>query len=534
MEIGRVDAHASIEAREIETKFTVPPGAAFPDLAGLPGVASIDDPVELTLEAVYLDTPDLRLARARTTLRRRTGGTDAGWHLKLPVSSDERTELQLPLGPADGEVPPELVTAIRARVREAPLAPVVTLRTHRTVRRLRDAAGRILAEVADDAVTSSTLGDCEAVVDAWREWEVELVEGDRDLLAAATALLTAAGGDVPPWSSKLARALGGRLTLAAETADRASARTGSMARIGSMGTGSVGTGSVGALLRDTLRAQRDDLLARDPRARRDEPDSVHQLRVATRRLRSTLTTFRPYLARERSEPVRAELGWLAGLLGAARDAEVARDRFAELVAQEPVELVLGPVARRLDADRGGAYRAAHDVVLVALDTTRYFRLLDTLDALVIDPPLTGAAAAKAARDLPPRVRREYGRLARAMRTALDAAPGPHRDELLHEARKSAKRTRYAAEAVTIVAGRPAARFARATESLQTLLGDHHDTVELRTVLRRVGVQAHLDGENAFTYGRLHALEQARAERLEVALPAAWDRVSGRRRRRWLR
>ena len=508
--------------REIEAKLEVSTDAVLPDLAGLEGVVSIDAAEEFTLEAVYLDTPDLRLARSSTTLRRRTGGSDAGWHLKLPVAADERIELQVPIESAGHDVPRELANAVRARVRAAPLGPVVVLQTHRTVRRLRDHAGRVLAELADDAVTARRPatggGEAGVVTGTWREWELELVDGDRNLLAAAVELLRRADGAAPAHSSKLARALGDRL---ANTSVE-------------HGPPPPAAGSAGAALQDHLRAQRDRLLAGDPLVRRDEPDAVHQMRVCSRQLRSALATFRPLLAGGEVEALRAELGWLGELLGAARDAEVARALLAELVAAEPAELVVGPVGRRLDDDRARAYRAAHDQALAELDSPRYFRLLDTLDDLADAPELTSAAADRATEVLPDRVRHDWVRLRRAYRAARSTPPGSRRDEHLHEARKAAKRLRYAAEAASPAVGRPARRYAQAVKDLQTLLGDHHDCVELRAMLGRVAGEAQLDGESAFTYGRLHAIVQARAERLEAELPTVWHRLSTRRRRRWLR
>jgi len=513
--------------REIESKFDVPAGLAMPELAGLPGVASVDRPIEHDLEAVYLDTPELALARARITLRRRTGGADAGWHLKLPVALDERTEVHAPLG-AEGEpVPEALAAAVRARVRGAALAPVATLHTRRTVRVLRDPTGAVLAEVADDAVTSRAPGADGVHLESWREWEVELVTGDRGLLAAAAVLLSAAGAASSDWPSKLARALGDR--LGERLGDHLGATT---------ETAAGEPGSAGAVLGDFLRSRRDALLARDPQVRRDEPDAVHQMRVATRQLRSALTTFGPLFSDDRSDDrrgeLRVELGWLAGLLGVARDAEVSRARLAELVAAEPAELTVGPVAQRLDDDRAAAYRAGVAGVLAAMDSPRYFGLLDALDAFVDDPPFTPLARGKAATVLPERVRRDANRLARAVRTARKAPPGPARADLLHEARKAAKRARYSGELVTPAVGRPAMRFARAAEKLADLLGRHHDTVVLREVLVRVSAAAATSGESTFTYGRLHALEQVHAEQIEEQLPHLWEQVSARRGRRWLR
>lgn len=511
--------------REIEAKFEVAPHAVLPDLAGLARVATVDEPEVVTLEAVYLDTPDLRLARAKTTLRRRTGGSDAGWHLKLPVSAHERLELRAALGSSAeataDPVPVPLATAVAARVREEQLEPVVVLHTRRTVRLLRDSSGRVLAEMADDAVTSRSPAAPDVVIDAWREWEFELVEGRRDLLTAAVALLGGARGTGPAHPSKLARALGDRLSSRAPDPrdDRPEEPI---------------AGSAGAALRDHLRAQRDDLLARDPQVRRDEPDGVHQMRVSTRQLRSALATFRPLLGGAGVAHVRDELGWLGEILGVARDAEVARGRLAELVAAEPAELVVGPVGHRLDMDRAEAYRAAHGRVLTELDSARYFRLLDALDELADHPPLTSAARGPAQDVLPARVRHEWVRLRRAHRAARSAPDGPRRDEHLHETRKAAKRARYAAEAVAPTVGRAAERFAQAAKELQTLLGDHHDTVELRAVLRRVADLARLEEESAFTYGRLHALEQVRAQQLAAELPATWRRMAARGKRDWLR
>src|SRR5215213_912440 len=92
------------------------------------------------------------------------------------------------------------------------------------------------------------------------------------------------------------------------------------------------------------------------------------------------------------------------------------------------------------------------------------------------------------------------------------ADDPGRDAALHEVRKAAKRARYAAEVARPVLGRRAKAFARRVKAVQKVLGEHQDTVVIRGELRRIGVQAHLDGENGFSFGRLHALQQASAER----------------------
>src|SRR5690349_9165084 len=140
---------------EVERKFDVDDGFALPDLSGVDGVAAADPPVEHALEAVYHDTADLRLARARVTLRRRTGGTDAGWHLKLPAAAGARQEVREPLGRAVKTPPKALRDLLLGITRGAPTAPVTTLRTRRLATVLRDADGRALAEIADDSVQAT-------------------------------------------------------------------------------------------------------------------------------------------------------------------------------------------------------------------------------------------------------------------------------------------------------------------------------------------------------------------------------------------
>ena len=198
---------------EVERKFDVDEPFALPAFEGLDGVATVDPPVEHHLEATYHDTADLRLLQGRVTLRRRTGGPDAGWHLKLPAGSARR-ELHAPLGRAVKNPPKGFLSPVAGLLRGASTAPVAGLRTRRVVTVLRDAAGRALAEVADDTVTATAFAADSgrpAGVQAWREVEVELVEGDEALLAAVGERLTDAGARPSPSASKAGRVLATRL-----------------------------------------------------------------------------------------------------------------------------------------------------------------------------------------------------------------------------------------------------------------------------------------------------------------------------------
>jgi CHAD domain-containing protein len=494
------DADARGDA-EIELTFDADEGFTLPDLRDLPGVAQVSPPQVRDLEAVYYDTADYRLAVHRHTLRRRTGGHDAGWHLKRPRSDGFRDELQEPLGDA-GVVPPALRGFVEVHLRGAQLAPVVRLSTRRTATELLDAAGTVLAEIAQDDVTAElpALGGRDDEVVRWSEIEAELVRGDLDLLEAVRARLLSAGARLSDSPSKLARALGDRVPVAPVA-------------------GGV-PGSAGEALLAYLQGRVADLLVQDPLVRADAPDAVHQMRVGCRRLRAVLAAFRPVVDADSVEPLRAELKWLGEVLGGARDSEVVRDRLLAAVAAEPPELVLGPVQRFVTETYSTRYRAAHDAVLEALGSERYFALLDALDALAATPPQGPRAGDPAKKVLRRQLARTYRRACRLVDDAR-AASGEHREELFHEVRKSAKRARYAGDAASAVLGDQARRYAKAMKTVQEVLGEHQDGVVAGAALRELAVAAHLAGENAFTYGRLHGLEQAAGERALARFDETW-------------
>ena len=482
---------------EIEAKYDVDEGFELPPLEGLDGVVTVDPPVEHGLEAVYHDAPDLRLLRARVTLRRRTGGPDAGWHLKLPAGSARR-ELHAPLGRAVKKPPRALVGPVTGLLRGAPTGPVATLRTRRVVTCLRDADGNLLAEVADDRVTATVPApapDQPAEVHTWREVEVELGVGDAALATAVGERLAAAGARPSATASKVGRVLAARLGEAG----------GPPAKQRKKGP------RAGEFVRAALAEQVAGLEAADVLLRTEQPDAVHQVRVGARRLRSTLAALRAVLDRDRTGPIREELAWLGGQLSDARDDEVALAHLRELVAAEPEDLVLGPIAARLQQLQLQEERAGLDRALDTLSAPRYLELLETLHRMVVEPPFTDAAAGRVEPVLRHAVDSSVRRLARHMATARHAS-GAERHEALHDVRKAAKRVRYATEiAGSELSG--AKDVVKVAKRIQHVLGEVQDTVVTRELCRRLGATAG-EGENGFTFGRLHALEQRRAERGE--------------------
>lgn len=497
------------EHLEVERKYDVddsyaPPAASA--LAELPDVVTVDEPVEHLLEAAYFDTADLRLQHGRVTLRRRTGGPDAGWHLKLPAADGARRELHAPLGRAVRKPPAPLLTTVAGLLRGAAVGPAATLRTRRLVTALRDGDGRVLAELADDTVSATVPRTGETTVLVWREVEVELVEGDAALLDAVGEVLAAAGARPSASASKLGRAL----ALAAGSGGRG------------MEKPAKGGPRAGDVVLAAVREQVAALQAADLLLRTRQPDAIHQLRVAARRLRSILADFSSVLG-DATPPLREELTWLGGELSTARDDEVALAHLRELLATEPVELVMGPVAARLQqtALRAGASGLAAADRMVA--DPRYLRLLDGLYALLDAAPSGDRAGDPAARVLRRALRRATKRLdrrvVRAGRIGGDQRDDGRYDTALHDVRKAAKRLRYTAEVTADELGRPGRRSVRAAKKVQKALGDRQDTVVTREHCRRMAIAANAAGESAFAYGRLHALEQARAERAEARFEA---------------
>ena len=265
-----------------------------------------------------------------------------------------------------------------------------------------------------------------------------------------------------------------------------------------------------------LRDQVEAIARCDPLVRRDKPDAVHQMRVATRRARSALQAFGSIIDKEATRPLCEELKWLAAALGQARDTEVMLDRLNASLAGIPSALVAGPVEARIRAHFTAELAQAGKVAVAALDGPRYRRLRDDLERLLVRPPLTSLAERGAGEVLEKPVRQAGRRLLRALAAVPEAED---RDAALHEARKAAKRARYAAEAATPALGSAASGQAAAAKDLQQVLGDHHDSVVARTVLLDLAGKAREAGEDTFTYGLMYQRQADEAAGIEQALPS---------------
>jgi inorganic triphosphatase YgiF len=542
------------EQTEIERKYDVPDLSRIPRFADVDAVDTVSSHDPVTLTAVYYDTDTHDLARRRIVLRRREGGGDAGWHIKLPAS-EGRTELHWPLDLADGTgVPAGVLEPVRAIVRDRPLSPLARITTVRTPIRLHGADGGALAEVADDVVSASDARG--GTYRKWREWEVELLDGAPDTRSKRTRLLDAieksvlaAGARPSASAAKIARALGvdsltdvvspplvpGLLPAPALTDPE----------------------SVAVIVVGALRELTDELLRTDPLARADADDAIHRMRTTGRRLGSVLAVYARLFEKTAVAELRFELKHLGAELGSARTAEVRGRRASAGLggvthpnADAEVRLVGGA---RLDYADG--LERARGYLL----STRYYRLLDALDAFVGWPPLTAKAAKPAAAE----IARDLGKaIEAALRETDRVADADDPEAALHSVRRAVRRLRYAAEAVAlaepVAAPTPtaptkkvakkarkkaaakralaASRFAKRRRRYTELgavakplvkgLGARRDRLLYITELEQAAQAAHEAGENTLLYGLL----MARAEDLDdtVAVVLADTRRSMRR------
>jgi CHAD domain-containing protein len=532
--------HEEVEWKyDVDDDFVLPP---VPELlaagddgedgkAGSPGFDAAR-PNVARLEATYFDTADHRLLHAGLTLRRRTGGSDAGWHLKVRVADDERREIHAALGRSERTVPLRLRRLVWIHTRGAALVPVLRLSTKRTESPVGQ-NGSVLAQIADDRVVAERLAPTDrddssvpetVAPQAWRELEVELVDGDRDLLEQVDRQLRRRGATRSASRSKLARGLG-RPAGAGKTDPGKNAPTGKTRKLS-------GKSPAGDVLVDYLAAEVAQVADNDLAVRLDLPESIHRMRVATRRLRGALRTFRGLLEPGAVKPLERELKWLAGELGAARDAEVLRDRLAaQLTAERSARRATSTTTRAVEREMVQAQRGALSGVQAALDSERYQLLVTALDELVGTPPLTDRAARPARKELRGPVRRAAGKVDAAIARAASTPAGPERSAAWHEVRKDAKRARYAGEAVRAAFGRPAASLASAMEQLQDLLGEHHDSVVLQDRLEELAQDSPAD--RGFTLGRLHAAQDQRQAELEGSIREASKAATRKSLRAWL-
>jgi CHAD domain-containing protein len=434
--------------------------------------------------STYHDTADLRLAQHGLTFRHRVEDGTGLWQLKLPRGA-ARVELERQGPPA--RPPEEMLALLGAFLRGEELVPVARLRTRREGVQIDG------AEVVEDSVA---VLEAQHVTRRFRELEIELLDGDERTLRRLEKALRRAGAEEGAFLPKLYRALD--LAYPEERPPLGKDATPQEA------------------LRLAFREQYERLLAHDPGTRLgSDSEDLHQLRVATRRMRAFLRAGRPLLDRPWAESLRAELGWLGGALGPARDLDVLVEHLREEV-------------ERIGADAAGAEsllasfddeRArAREAVVAALSSERYLKLLDRVEAAAAAPRYVRARTTLA---------KIWWREWKRTRAAFEALGEHPTDDELHAARIRVKRARYAAELAGHELGRRGAAFVAAAKELQDVLGEHQDAVVAE---ERVRAWSEGRPEAALAAGRLVQLERDRRTEARAAWPAAWDRLERRARK----
>ncbi|AKK06562.1 hypothetical protein CMUST_11235 [Corynebacterium mustelae] len=499
---GSIQVMGLHEQLEVEAKFAVDNDTAVPDLSDIAGVARVANTRIHRLTATYFDTADVRLSRAKITLRRRTGGTDDGWHIKLPAANGRR-EIHHPLT-TDAEQPPDVIlAAVRAIIRNEELIPIAQVDNERHESLLADDTGAIIAEFCDDHVSAqSFLPQGEKT--QWREWEIELTDACDEpdaLLKASAEALRSAGAVASKSPSKLAMAIGDSIDYAPTPPQLAE----------------VAEDSPAYAVLHALKRNRDKLVDFDPRVRRDEWDSVHQMRVATRELRSHLQTFEGILVGDTHLVLAEKLKQLAGILGQARDAEVIAERFRLLCELEETGAIDDATATYLHDVMRREYEHAHQRIEKVLDDARYLTMLDLLDEFLARPELaasaigTGADRAASGKILIQHVKDNFRKLRNRHEKAVFAwedstIPLRDRETYFHDLRKAAKKLRYAAEAIGDATSIDTLDLYKACKDMQAVLGDFQDSVTARDKLLKLAGNAHRHGINTFGFGVLYRLE----------------------------
>lgn len=456
--------------------YDVNPEWVLPDLAAsLPSGASLEADVT-TRRTSFFDTGDRTLHRRGITV----AVADETCTVQLP--GEEFTAL------ATGRTVPRDVQRLLLGARSGKrLLPIARTEVLRQVTRVVGADRDVRAEIADDAVTA-TASDISEVTENRRE--ITLTASDNTLRSAIDKALKKSGAK--PVTRPQAEPVLALTSLAADAHAAKPAKD-----------------TLGLLVTDYLDEQYDALLQTDVALRRGH-EVVHAARVATRRYRSVLRVFADLLDADRAASLDRELQWYAQLLGDVRDAQVQRAHLDEAVHALAPELVLGPVAARIDEHLLGEQLRARTRLDQSMRGQRYLALLAEVEAWHANPPVTD----KAARG--PQASATYLRRAERKLDARLRAVKHGDDDTLHRARKAAKRARYTAELATPVLGGTAERTVARGKGLQDVLGEHQDSVVACSVLLHLGAATvGVPNENGFTFGLLHHAERDRADRLRA-------------------
>jgi CHAD domain-containing protein len=494
--------------REIEVKLAVEGALELPDFTSDGhGVVEVRELDSVTLRATYHDTDGLRLAHSGITLRWRSGDDQgSAWTLKLPVEESDATERrEIRFEGGARSAPADARSLLTAYLRNQTLAPVARLRTVRKRWLLMGEREQELAEISYDEVS---VLDGNRITGRFSEIEIEGRSLDRAGVERLAEVFRGAGAVPAAPSPKLARAIG-IVPGAASERERLDLRP---------------TDRAGLAVHAALNSGWQRLISNDPATRLGEVEPLHQMRVATRRLRSDLRTFKSMLDQEWTEEMRAELKWLGQLLGAVRDTDVLSERFR--ASSPDLEQSLGPIHKSLARQRDRDFSHLSE----ALAAPRYIDLLDRLDEARDRPPLTVEAQRFCSEALPPMVLRAWKK---ARKKVASLGPDPSNEDL-HRVRILTKRARYAAEAVADpLEDRRVMKFANRAADVQDALGELQDAVMAQVTIERSVAGERRPGV-ALAAGRLLERELAAAAEARIAWAKPWSKLDDKKLVAWMK
>jgi CHAD domain-containing protein len=471
---------------ETETKLSVEPDFRLPALSGRPLPRRV-------FTSTYFDTLDHCLARSSITLRRRIENGSATWQLKLPLDGARR---EIELREETVTPPARIVDALVILLEGKHLLPVANLRTSRTGVRVHQAENRGVDVVLD---TVSVLQGG-SVIQQFRELEIESLNGEEEFIDRVASTLHGVGARTHDGRPKLFRALSLAYDLPEAPTEDA---------------------SIEEHLRYNLLRQLQSLKQADPGVRiGGEPEDVHRIRVAARRMRTILRTVRKIVPAEWVESPLSGLKWLGDVFARARDLDVQMSYFRREAEQlkvrdrRPLERFL----RHLQEEREKAQQTLMD----EMKSARYLGFVSKLQEAADAPSVLNSEYT-----LIDAAGRQYRKLRKTIRR-LKRSPS---NTDLHRVRIKTKRARYAAEVAEVLDGKAVTRFIKSAEQFQDLLGTHQDAVLAERYVQGL-LQYQTGQQAAFTAGLLVARANQRREEVRKEFWTEWRRLKKRGNRAW--
>jgi CHAD domain-containing protein len=467
------------QRHEREIKFHVLPRFQIPEHIGTPISPRV-------FTSTYYDSETHRLGQLGLTLRKRVEGGQGVWQLKIS-SGEYRIELEIDSG--SRHIPGQILELLTAFFRKQEPVQLGKLRTRRTGYLIQE-KDKFVAEVALDSV--ALLQD-NKIISRFREMELELKEGKSSHLTVIRKTLQKAGAKPKPLQPKIFQALQLPYPLADPQVDP--------------------TAPPSEHIRARLQAQINQMLIHDPGTRLDRDiEALHQMRVATRRMRAIFRAVRSFLEPEWTKKIRQEVGWIGSLLGEVRDWDVLLESLgkecSDLNSKE--ERAFLHIQKIFQDERS----LARGRLLEGLGSDRYLNLLTTLEDSLPHLPFQSDHPT-----LAHLARKAFAKL----EECVESSQGRFPKQELHHIRILVKRARYTLELSKPFLQKHAKRFLQQAKSLQEVLGQHQDALVLehqllshRTLTRSPGV--------AFVKGILIERFRTRQKAARQNLPQLWKKL----------